>query len=162
MTEKFTPRSPEGAALVTLIIEIAQTFFRLRAAGKRIGAVTPWGGGLWGFLRSLDVGGPQTVPQIARARPVARQRIQRLANEAAASGYVEFVDNPAHKRSKLVRLTPHGKAAVDDLTEHFADLGEALSQDMNLADLQTAAHTLQGLREKLLSGRDRGQKADFL
>ena len=80
--------------------------------------------------------------------------------------FYSAVDNssktPAHKRSKLVRLTPQGKAAVDDLTEHFADLGEVLAQDMNLADLQTSVRTLRGLREKLLSDREGGRNVDFL
>jgi len=38
-------------------------------------------------------------------RPTSRQRMQRLANELAADGLVEFIDNARRRRSKLVRLT---------------------------------------------------------
>ena len=44
--------------------------------------------------------GPLTVPQIAQMRPTSRQRMQRLADELAAEGLVEFIDNPGHRRSK--------------------------------------------------------------
>ena len=105
---------------MALAMEITATFFRLRAAGKRIGAVTPSGGGILGMLRSLTLEGPQTVPQIARSRPVARQHIQRLANEAEAEGLIEFVDNPAHRRSKLMRITPKGETTYGELMGRMA------------------------------------------
>jgi DNA-binding MarR family transcriptional regulator len=142
-------RTAEGAALFDIVVEVSRTFFRLRAAGSQIGAVSPWGGGLWGFLRSLQVRGPQTVPQIARARPVSRQRIQRLADETAESGLVEFTDNPAHRRSKLVRLTPEGATLVRQLTEKIADISEDLAHGMDEQELRTTAKVLRRLREKL-------------
>jgi len=51
-----------------------------------------------GVLRSLARLGPQTVPQMAGARPVSRQHIQTIVNALAADGLVETIDNPAHKR----------------------------------------------------------------
>jgi DNA-binding MarR family transcriptional regulator len=36
--------------------------------------------------------------------------MQRLADELAAEGLVEFIDNPRHRRSKVVRLTHKGDA----------------------------------------------------
>jgi len=141
--------TPEGEALYDLMLEIAATFFRLRAAGKKVGAVTPWGGGTLGLLRSLQRAGPQTVPQLARARPVARQRIQKLADELAADGLVEFVSNPAHKRSKLLRLTPKGTAAYGDLSERMLRVCDDLAAGMVGEDLCRAAEVLRGLREKL-------------
>ena len=149
MSDSGTGRTGEGAALFDVVVEVSRTFFRLRSAGKRIGAVSPWGGGLWGFLRSLHMQGPQTVPQIARARPGSRQRIQRLADEAAEAGLVEFTDNPAHRRSKLVRLTPEGASMVRRLTENIADISEELADGMDEQELRTTAKVLRMLREKL-------------
>ena len=149
MNDMGEGRTAEGAALFDIVVEVSRTFFRLRAAASQIRAVSPWGGGLWGFLRSLRVLGPQTVPQIARARPVSRQRIQRLANEAVESGLVEFADNPAHRRSKLVRLTPEGATLVRQLTEKIADISEDLAHGMDEQELRTTARVLRRLREKL-------------
>lgn len=149
MHRRKAKRTPAGEAVFEIIVATAQAFFRLRAAGTRAGAVTPWGGGTWGLLRSLKSEGPQTVPQIARARPVARQRIQRLANEMAEAGLVEFIDNPAHRRSRLVRLTPKGEAVFEELTERIAGLSERLAEDMKVTDLRATAAVLKRLSEKL-------------
>jgi hypothetical protein len=46
----------------------------LRAVGQRAGLITSWGGGAFGFMRSLALIGPLTVPQIAQMRPTSRQR----------------------------------------------------------------------------------------
>ena len=146
---KTKKRTARGEALFDVILETAAAFFRLRAAGKRVGAVTPWGGGLWGMLRTLKLEGPRTVPQIARSRPVARQRIQKLANELAEAGLIEFVDNPAHQRSKLLRLTPEGETAYEEIRERLADLTERLAADMDEAELRTAARVLKALSAKL-------------
>ena len=102
----------KAEAIAELMLEVAQCFFRIRAVGQKTGLITSWGGGAFGFLRSLALLGPLTVPQIAQMRPTSRQRMQRLANELAAEGLVAFVANPKHRRSKLVRLTRKGDRAT--------------------------------------------------
>jgi DNA-binding MarR family transcriptional regulator len=71
-------------------------------------------------LERLFASGPQTVPQVARWLLVPRQVAQRLADEAAALGLVEWTPNPAHRRSKLARLTDTGRATFDRI--HTAEL----------------------------------------
>src|SRR5262245_13138758 len=105
----------KAEAITELMLEVAQCFFKIRALGQKTGFITGWGGGAFGFMRSLALLGPLTVPQIAQMRPTSRQRMQRLANELAAEGLVEFTDNPKHRRSKLVRLTPKGDVRYREL-----------------------------------------------
>jgi MarR family protein len=95
-----------GKRVEARMLDVAQFFFRIRAVGQKTGLITSWGGGAFGFMRSLALLGPLTVPQIAQMRPTSRQRMQRLANELAAEGLVEFVDNPKHRRSRLVTGRP--------------------------------------------------------
>lgn len=125
--------SDKETAIAELMIEVAQYFFRIRAFGQRTGLFTSWGGGTFGFLRSLAMLGPLTIPRIAEMRPTSRQRMQRLANELAEEGLVEFIDNPAHRRSKLVRLTRKGARHYEDqnaqLLELVSDMGGSLSGD---------------------------------
>src|SRR5215813_9208156 len=118
---KGTGSIVDGKAKATagLMLEVAQCFFRIRALGKKTGFITSWGGGAFGFMRSLALLGPLTVPQIAQMRPTSRQRMQRLADELAAAGLVEFMDNPKHRRSKLVRLTSKGNARYRELSARF-------------------------------------------
>src|SRR6266498_725640 len=101
------------------MLEVAQCFFRIRDDGQKAGLITNWGAGAFGFMRSLALLGPLTVPQIAQMRPTSRQRMQRLADELAAEGLVELIDNPKHRRSKLARLTHKGEARYRELNARF-------------------------------------------
>src|SRR5918997_4091473 len=82
----------KAEAVAELMLEVAQCFFRIRALGQKTGLITSWGGCAFGFIRSLALLGPLTVPQVAELRPTSRQRMQRLADELAAEGLVEFID----------------------------------------------------------------------
>jgi len=126
-------------AVAALIIDIAQCFFRIRALGQKSGLITTWGGGAFGFLRSLDELGPLTVPQIAEMRPTSRQRMQRLADELAADGLVEFVDNPRHQRSKLVRLTRKGAARYQQMVARLLQLASSMGVELTEAELRKAS-----------------------
>ena len=135
-------------AMPVLVYNLARTFFRLRAIGQREGVVTSWGGGTWGLLHGLIEDGAKTVPEIARQRPVSRQHVQRLADEAAAEGLVEFIDNPEHKRSRLVQITDHGRREHERLRDRIATVGLVLAEDISMEDIETTIRTLASLREK--------------
>lgn len=68
-------------------------------------------------LETVIVGGPKTVPAIARARGVSRQHVQALVDRLLAAALVAYRDNPAHRRSRLVAATESGKAALSALRE---------------------------------------------
>lgn len=141
--------TPEGEAVFRLMLEVIQTFHRLRAVGAEEGAVSAGGGGSWGLMRSLAEGGEQTVPEIARARPVSRQHIQKLADELAAEGLVEFVGNPAHKRSKLLRLTPAGRARYKATSARIQGIADALGRGLDAREVAAAADLLATLKARL-------------
>src|SRR3989304_7930541 len=88
----------KAEAVAELMLEVAQCFFRIRAVGQKTGLITSWGGGAFGFIRSLALLGPLTVPQIAEMRPTSRQRMQRLAEEPAAEGAPRIIATPPPPR----------------------------------------------------------------
>src|SRR5262245_55957584 len=135
----------KGEAVAELMLEIAQCFFRIRAFGQKEGFITSWGGGAFGFLRSLALLGPLTVPQIAQMRPTSRQRMQRLADELAAEGLVEFIDNPKHRRSKLVRLTRKGEASYRDLNARLLAIAATMGGDLDESDVRGATDVVRRL-----------------
>ena len=139
----------KSEAIAELMLEIAQCFFRIRAAGQRTGLITSWGGGAFGFMRSLALLGPLTVPRIAEMRPTSRQRMQRLADELAADGFVEFIDNPKHRRSKLVRLTGKGEAHYRELDARFLSLASELGSATGEADVRNATEIVRRLSNDL-------------
>jgi DNA-binding MarR family transcriptional regulator len=149
MAKRVTKRTEAGQAIEDLIIEIVATFFLLRAEGMRIGVVSPSGEGYWSVLRLLKINGPQTVPQIARYRYVPRQSVQKLANEMLKDGVIELVNNPAHKRSKLLRLTHEGDIIFQEMSDRIAKLAETLAKQQDAAQLQNAADVVKKLHEQL-------------
>ena len=135
----------KAEATAELMLEVAQCFFRIRALGQKSGLITSWGGGAFGFLRSLALLGPLTVPQIAQMRPTSRQRMQRLADELAVEGLVEFADNPKHRRSKLVRLTSEGQARYCELNERLLEIAEGMAAGLNESELRSATEIVRQL-----------------
>jgi DNA-binding MarR family transcriptional regulator len=137
----------KGEAVAELMLEVAQCFFRIRALGQKTGLITSWGGGAFGFMRSLALLGPLTVPQIAQMRPTSRQRMQRLANELAEEGLVEFIDNPKHRRSKLVRLTRKGDAHYRELDERLHLIASTLGDALSEADIRKTTEIVRQLSD---------------
>lgn len=132
-----------------LIQDVAQTFFLMRQMGQKIGAVTPAGAGAWGLMRSLYEKGPQTVPQIAKARPVSRQHIQKLVNELVEKGWLDFQDNPKHKSSHLVALTKKGEKNFIQFDQNIREYMALLSAHINPDDLLTTRNILKIFRDRL-------------
>lgn len=135
----------KAEAVADLMLEVAQCFFRIRAIGQKTGLITSWGGGAFGFMRSLALLGPLTVPQIALMRPTSRQRMQRLADELAAEGLVAFVDNPKHQRSKLVQLTPKGKARYRELSARLLATASTIGLTLSEAEIRKTAEVVRRL-----------------
>jgi DNA-binding MarR family transcriptional regulator len=133
----------KAMAIAELMLEVAQCFFRIRAVGQKTGLITSWGGGAFGFMRSLALVGPLTVPQIAEMRPTSRQRMQRLADELVGEGLAEFVDNPKHRRSRLVRLTRKGEAHYRKLNGRFLAIASTMGAGLRESDVR---HTIAVVR----------------
>lgn len=148
---KAVSATRKGEAIAQLVLEVAQLFFRMRSVGQKTGLITDWGGGAFGFLRSLAVIGPLTVPQIAQMRPTSRQRMQRLADELAAAGLVELIDNPKHRRSKLVRLTRKGEARYRALNTQFLAIAGTMGKELSEADIRKAAEVVRQLGDEAKS-----------
>ena len=115
--------------------------------GKKRGLITSWGGGAFGFMRSLALLGPLTVPQIAQMRPTSRQRMQRLADELAAEGLVKFIDNPKHRRSKLVQLTRKGDARYRELNARLLSIASTMVVALGETDIRKTTEIVRHLSD---------------
>src|SRR2546422_1246298 len=145
----------KAEAIAELLLEVAQCFFRIRALGQKTGLITSWGGGAFGFMRSLALLGPLTVPQIAQMRPTSRQRMQRLADELEAEGLVEFIDNPKHRRSKLVRLTRKGDARYRELKARFLVIASTIGVGLSEWDIRRTTEIVRQLSNDVKARSER-------
>lgn len=132
-----------------MIREILFTFFRLNAAGERLFRGSGQTPGQMSLMRSVYEEGPQSVAQIARARPVARQGVQRMADQLAAAGLLEFADNPAHLRAKLVRLTASGRQVIEKLLAGTRAWAGTLAREFDADEVDTVITALQKLKATL-------------
>jgi DNA-binding MarR family transcriptional regulator len=145
----------KAEAIAELMLEVAQCFFRIRALGRKTGLITSWGGGAFGFMRSLALLGPLTVPQIAQMRPTSRQRMQRLADELAAEGLVEFIDNPKHRRSKLVQLTREGDARYAELSARLLAIASTMGGPLTEGDIRKTTKSVRQLSDDVKARSER-------
>ena len=145
----------KAEAIAALMLDVAQCFFKIRALGQKAGLITSWGGGAFGFMRSLALLGPLTVPQIAQMRPTSRQRMQRLADELAAEGLVKFTDNPKHRRSKLVQLTPKGDARYRELNAKLLVIASTMGVALSEADIRKTAEIVRQLSDDVKARSER-------
>lgn len=100
--------SPAGQILTDLIIPVIRLEAHFSRAGEAIAATAGQTLARWLTLEMVAAR-PATVAQVARNLGLTRQSVQRVADLLERDGLTEYVDNPAHQTSKLVRLTPRGR-----------------------------------------------------
>lgn len=87
----------------------------------------------WWQVIGAVLGEPLSVSAIAREMGITRQAVQRTADVLAERGLTEYRDNPAHRRAKLVAVTPEGRAANaaigPDHARHASELAGVLGAD---------------------------------
>lgn len=130
-------------AVDKLTMTAALLYFRMRRAAEEMMGEGAQSSGRRSLLKSLAEGGPQAVPQMARVRDVSRQHIQKLVNGLLDDGLVELIDNPAHRRSKLIRITDEGQRAADATRRREAEILPELSRGLSLGEIETATRVLE-------------------
>lgn len=103
--------SRAGELLTSLIVPMIRLEAHFSRAGEAIAAAGGQTLARWLALEAV-AGRPATVARVARNMELTRQSVQRVADLLVEDGLVEYVDNPAHRRSKLVRITPRGRKSL--------------------------------------------------
>src|SRR3954447_985358 len=109
-------RTAAGDAMSELVVHVFRLDGLLTAAGDAMAAPAGQTSARWRVLAAIE-DAPLTVPQVARAWWLSRQSVQRVANELADEGLAAYEDNPGHRRSKLLRITPTGASALRAIRE---------------------------------------------
>lgn len=91
----------------------------------------------------------QSVAHLARNMGISRQAVQRLVNELVSDGFLEFVPNPHHQRSKLVAFTDAGATVYEQAMERRAKWLGDLPDDIPIETLERTRLVLQTLREQI-------------
>jgi len=134
-----------------LALAVRRLFHRMGHGATVLHRESGISAGMRAVLESVIHGGPMTVPQMARVRPVSRQHIQGLANALLDAGLVEYVENPAHRRSKLVAPTQAGRSAYAALRAREAEAFGNLPLGCTADEIAAATATLRKLLAALES-----------
>jgi DNA-binding MarR family transcriptional regulator len=78
--------------------------------------------------------------------------VQRLVNEMERDGLVRFGTNPHHQRSKLVLLTPRGRAAYDAAMKRQGPWARGLVAGLSTKQIEAATATLTRLDDQARAG----------
>jgi DNA-binding MarR family transcriptional regulator len=81
--------------------------------------------------------------------------MQRLADELAAEGLVEFIDNPKHRRSKLVRLTPKGDARYRELNARLLSIASTMAVALSEADIRKTIEIVRQMSDDVKARSER-------
>jgi DNA-binding MarR family transcriptional regulator len=154
-------RTPAGDALTDLIGQVIQLIRRFTVAGEALAKPAGQTLARWLVLETIDPA-PATVAQIARSMHLTRQSVQRLADVLVRDGFAVYEDNPAHRRAKLLRMTPQGRSALRTIQAAQTAWSDRLGAELGLDELQQVSATLervlQALRDPAFSPGSRSSR----
>jgi DNA-binding MarR family transcriptional regulator len=147
-TSPAASRTPAGDAFTTLILQVIWLNSLFTAAGEAL--TKPAGQTLarWLVLEEIQHA-PASVAQIARGMGLARQSVQRLADVLVREGFAVYEDNPAHRRAKLVRMTPAGRSTLDTIQAAQRVWADKLGAELGEADLRQASAVLDRVMQAI-------------
>jgi DNA-binding MarR family transcriptional regulator len=147
-------RTAAGDAFSTLAIRIIQLHGQLIAAGDSLARPVGQSSARWQVLAGAEDGN-RTVSDIARALGLARQSIQRLADLLESEGLIAYVDNPRHRRAKLIVLTVSGRRALDAIQAAQGKWANAMGAELGERRLREAADVLERVQMALATAQRR-------
>jgi DNA-binding MarR family transcriptional regulator len=104
------------------------------------------------MLRRLDIDGPATTADLARAELITPQTAGALVAKLEAEGYVARRDDARHGRRRLVALTAAGrKAVLARRAEQKGWLAQRIADSLDASEQRALAAALPLLR-KIIGG----------
>ncbi len=150
--------TPAGAVLTDLIIPVIQLEAHFSRAGEAIAATGGQTLARWLTLEMV-AGQPATVAQVARRLDLTRQSVQRIADLLNRDGLTEYVDNPAHQTSKLVRITARGRQSLRSIQSAQRAWANSLGARIGEANLRQAGLVVEQLTRLLTDDSHSGRAA---
>ena len=144
----MTKLMPQGDAFTDLVIEVFRVNGLLLEAGDQLTQPVGLSSARWQVLGVVEHG-LISVAHVARSMGLARQSVQQTADGLEQDGFITYAENPHHRRSKLMHLTPKGRAALDDVEHRRVAWANAIAGDLAVEDVRAALHLLQQARERL-------------
>jgi DNA-binding MarR family transcriptional regulator len=141
-------RSAEGDAFTELVLEVFRLNGLLLAAGDQLAEPSGLTSARWQVLGVVDHE-PAPVANVARIMGLTRQTVQTTADTLERDGFVEYRDNPHHRRAKLIALTDQGREALRQVEARQAAWADRLGKTAGVETLRAAVEGLRRARKQL-------------
>ncbi len=139
---------PTGVAMTELILKLFRVNGLLLTVGDRLTKDLGLTSARWQVMGAL-ADGLLTVAHIARNMGLKRQSVQRLVNVLAQQGLLMLVDNPHHRRARLVQLTATGRNQYEQISQIQANWVNNISEGLDVTNLKLAFEQLCNIEERL-------------
>ncbi|MGB1360648.1 MAG: MarR family winged helix-turn-helix transcriptional regulator [Alphaproteobacteria bacterium] len=103
----------------------------------------------WNVLSAVNQLKHPTISSVGRALKSSRQNIAIIVSSMVGDGLLEMVDNPEHKRSKILQVTNMGLEKLNRSAGQRDDICYDMSLYFNLEELQSTRSILQKIYNKL-------------
>ncbi|MEU5152976.1 MarR family transcriptional regulator [Glycomyces sp. NPDC021274] len=140
--------SRRGLAVSELAIEVFRANGALLAAGDALARPAGLTSARWQVLGVIDHA-PATVAEVARTMGLRRQSVQQTADALTSDGLAVFVDNPRHRRAKLLDPTEAGRRALAEVERAHAVWADALAAALDPSQIEAATAALRALTNAL-------------
>jgi DNA-binding MarR family transcriptional regulator len=137
-----------GADFTQLVIELFRLNGTMIAVGDALSRDLGMTSARWQVLGAIGKE-PKTVATAARQMGLTRQNVQRIADWLVESGIAEFVDNPNHRRAKLVALTKKGVALREQLKRRQTKWANETAASFANGELEATVDVLRRLKKVL-------------
>jgi len=152
-------RTHKAATITEMIFEIFRLHGRLIAFGDRMVEGLGLTSARWQVLGSIALAeAAPTIPNIARNLGLSRQAVQRVANDLAAEGFIRTIDNPHHKRAKLVGLTEKGRRVYRRADRTYNGWVDAVAGNFKNTELQIALEAMRSLDDRCKAYLEQSKK----
>lgn len=137
---------PDEMAL--LVADVFEAAGLLRRSGEAIAATEGQTQARWQLLSVVAEEG-LTVAQAARRLGIARQGVQRVANDLTRENLAVFRPNPEHRGSPLLLLTPEGHRVLGKITARAAAVHRELTAGIPASEIAGARALLHRLIDQV-------------
>jgi DNA-binding MarR family transcriptional regulator len=141
--------SKEGQMFTEIVLEIFKLSGLLVTEGDALTKDLGLSSARWKVLGALALSNTSmTVPQIAHSMGQSRQSVQRLTDALEKDGFIDYLNNPHHKKAKLVMLSQKGKEIYKLLDKKQIPWANSAATGISFSDMQTALSVLRKMGQR--------------
>ncbi len=140
--------TPAGKLLSEAAVRVFRANGLVLRAGDELAAPSGLTSARWQILGVVDHG-PATQSEVARIMGLTRQTVRETAKALRAEGLLETMDNPHHRRVKLMAITADGRRRLRAIEARQVTWANRIASRLSRATLKALGAGLTELCEAL-------------